>query len=300
MKRVLHLMRKEFLELRQEPRLFGIVIIAPLIQLTMLGYAATTDVRNVPVVVVDQDRSAASRDLVARFEVSDNFTIVDTVSASGDIDEYLDGGRAWMALVIPSDYGERVRTGRSVVVQVVADGTDANSTNVAVGYAGALVARYARELAAETGRHSAAPLVDADIRVWFNPGLESRDFMIPGILALVLLVVSTTLSSMAIVREKELGTLEQLNVTPLARWELIVGKLVPYAVLGMIDVLLCHEDRIEIVDYKTDQVSAEACDARAEEYRTQIDNYAAAIEGIYRRPVSHRPTTTTTPDRPCS
>jgi ABC-2 type transport system permease protein len=192
----------------------------------------------VPVVVVDQDLSAASRDLIARFEVSDNFTIVETVSASGDIDEYLDGGRAWMALVIPADYGERVRTGRSGVIQVVADGTDANSTNVAVGYAGALIARYARELAAQTGRDSAAPLVDADIRVWFNPGLESRDFMIPGILALVLLVVSTTLSSMAIVREKELGTLEQLNVTPLARWELIVGKLVPYAVLGMVDVLL--------------------------------------------------------------
>ena len=238
MNRVVHLMRKEFLELRQEPRLFGIVIIAPLIQLTMLGYAATTDVRDVPVVVVDQDRSAASRDLIARFDASDNFTIADTVSSSSDIDAYLDSGRAWMALVVPADYGERVRTGAPAVVQVVADGTDANSTNVALGYAGALITRYGRDLAARTGRASAAPLVDADIRVWFNPGLESRDFMSPGILALVLLVVTTTLSSMAIVREKELGTLEQLNVTPLARWELIAGKLVPYAVLGMVDVLL--------------------------------------------------------------
>ncbi|MGH9254637.1 MAG: ABC transporter permease, partial [Vicinamibacterales bacterium] len=238
MTRVLHLMRKEFLELRQEPRLFGIVIIAPLVQLTMLGYAATTDVRDVPMVVVDQDRSAASRDLIARFEVSDNFTVIDTVSATDEIDAYLDGGRAWMALAVPADYGERVRTGRTAVVQVVADGTDANSTNVALGYAGALITRYARELAAETGRGPATPLVGADIRVWFNPSLESRHFMIPGILALVLLVVTTTLSSMAIVREKELGTLEQLNVTPLARWELIVGKLVPYAVLGLVDVLL--------------------------------------------------------------
>jgi ABC-2 type transport system permease protein len=238
MNRIVHLMRKEFLELRQEPRLFGIVIIAPLVQLTMLGYAATTDVRDVPVVVVDQDRSAASRDLIARFDVSDNFTIADTVSASSEIDAYLDSGRAWMALLVPADYGEQVRTGRPAVVQVIADGTDANSTNVALGYAGALITRYGRELAAQAGRASAVPLVDADIRVWFNPGLESRDFMIPGILALVLLVVTTTLSSMAIVREKELGTLEQLNVTPLARWELIAGKLVPYAVLGMVDVLL--------------------------------------------------------------
>jgi drug efflux transport system permease protein len=236
--RALHLMRKEFLELRQEPRLFGIVIIAPLLQLTMLGYAATTDVRNVPMVVVDQDRSSASRDLVARFDVSDNFTVVDTLSSIDDVDAYLDNGRAWMALAIPANYGERVGTGQPLAVQVLADGTDANSTNVALGYAGALITRYARELAASTGQSSAAPLVAADIRVWFNPSLESRYFMIPGILALVLLVVSTTLSSMAIVREKELGTLEQLNVTPLARWELIVGKLVPYAVLGMVDVLL--------------------------------------------------------------
>ena len=238
MRRVLYLVRKEFLELRQEPRLFGIVILAPLLQLTMLGYAATTDVRDVPMVVVDQDRSVPSRELVARFEASANFVVIDTVSSVGDIDAYLDGGRAWMALAISSDYGERVRAGQRATVQVVADGTDANSTNVALGYAGALIAAYARELAAAGGRGGPTPLVRADIRVWYNAQLESRVFMIPGILALVLLVVCATLSSMAIVREKELGTLEQLNVTPLARWELIVGKLVPYAIIGMLDVFL--------------------------------------------------------------
>jgi ABC-2 type transport system permease protein len=238
MTRVRHLIRKEFLELRQEPRLFSIVILAPLIQLTMLGYAATTDVHDVPVVVVDQDRSAPSRDLVARFEASENFVVVDTVASLNEVDGYLDGGRAWMALAIPADYGERIRAGQPVDVQVVADGTDANSTNVALGYTGALLVSYARELTARSGLGPARPLVGADIRVWFNPTLESRHFMIPGILALLLLVVCATLSSMAIVREKELGTLEQLNVTPLARWELIVGKLVPYAILGMVDVFL--------------------------------------------------------------
>ena len=238
MRRVRHLMRKEFLELRQDPRLFGIVIIAPLLQLTMLGYAATTDVRNVPVVVVDQDRSAASRELVSRFEASDNFVVVEAAASANEIEAALDSGRAWMALSIPARYGERVRSRQAVAVQIIADGTDANSTNVALGYAGALIAAYARELRISAGGGTPLPLVRADIRVWFNPTLESRDFMIPGILALVLLIVSTTLSSMAIVREKELGTLEQLNVTPLARWELIVGKLVPYAILGMIDVLL--------------------------------------------------------------
>jgi ABC-2 type transport system permease protein len=238
MNRLLHVIRKEFLELRQDPRLFGIVIIAPIVQLTMLGYAATTDVRNVPVLVVDEDASSESRDLVSRFEASGSFVVVDRMASSDRIDEYLDSGRAWMVLQIPHDYGEQVRSGRPTAVQVVADGTDDNSTNVALGYTGTLVASFARELAAESGRVRVAPLISADIRVWFNPQLESKDFMIPGIIALLLLVVTTNLSSMAIVRERELGTLEQLNVTPIARWELILGKMLPYAVIGLIDVLL--------------------------------------------------------------
>ena len=238
MTRVLYLMRKELLELRRDPRLFVIVVIAPIIQLIVLGYAASTDVRNVPIVVVDEDRSTQSRDLVGRFDASTNFTVVDSLSSIRDVDGYLDSGRAWMALDIPADYGERVGTGRGATIQVIADGTDANSTNVALGYAATLVTSYARELAAARGVAPRTPLVSAQVRVWFNPQLESRFFMIPGILALVLLVITTNLSSMAIVREKELGTLEQLNVTPLARWQLIVGKLLPYAVVGMIDVLL--------------------------------------------------------------
>jgi len=238
MTRLLHVIRKEFLELRQDPRLFGIVIIAPIVQLTMLGYAATTDVRNVPMLVIDEDASSESRDLVSRFEASGNFVVVNRMSTSERIDEYLDSGRAWMALQIPANYGDRVRSGQPTTVQVVADGTDANSTNVALGYTGTLVSSFARELAAESGRGRATPLVSADVRVWFNPQLESKDFMIPGIIALLLLVVTTNLSSMAIVRERELGTLEQLNVTPIARWELILGKMLPYAFIGLVDVLL--------------------------------------------------------------
>jgi ABC-2 type transport system permease protein len=236
--RLMHVVRKEFLELRQDPRLFGIVIMAPIIQLTMLGYAATTDVRNVPLVVVDQDASSESRELVSRFDASQSFMVIEWLSSASEIDSYLDSGRAWMALTIPAEYGDRIRAGMPTTVQVVADGTDANSTNVALGYAGALIADYARELAAAMALASSQPLVSAEVRVWFNPQLESRDFMIPGILALLLLVVTTNLSSMAIVRERELGTLEQLNVTPIARWELILGKMLPYALIGFIDVLL--------------------------------------------------------------
>jgi ABC-2 type transport system permease protein len=238
LRRLLHVVRKEFLELRQDPRLFGLVIIAPIAQLIMLGYAASTDVRTVPMVVVDQDRSSESRDLVAQFSGSPSFQVLGTLDTVEDVDDWLNGGRAWIALVIPDDYGEDVRRGRATAVQVLADGTDANSTNVALGYAGTLVSSYARELADAVAGGSGEPLIGAEVRVWFNPQLESRFFMIPGILALVLLVVTTNLSSMAIVRERELGTLEQLNVTPIARWELIAGKLLPYALLGMIDVAL--------------------------------------------------------------
>lgn len=235
--RVFQLVRKELLELRQDPRLFGIVILAPIIQLTVLGYAATTDVKDVPVVIVDADRSTYSRDLVSRFDASANFKVLDILGSTDEIDPWLDQGDAWLAVSVPPDYGRRIERGQAVTIQVVADGTDANSINVAMGYVRRLVSGYAVELA-EGPASAVAPPVSVEVRVWFNPQLESRDFMVPGILALLLLVVTTNLSAMAIVREKEVGTLEQLSVTPLARWELIVGKLLPYGLIGIIDVVL--------------------------------------------------------------
>lgn len=239
LKRVGHLLTKELIELRSDPRLFGIVILAPIIQLLVLGYAATTDVKDIPLLVDDGDRSAESRRLIDRFDASSNFYIVDVVTGDGAVEQHLEHGTAWMALTIPVGFGTDVASGRPTKVQVIADGTDSNSTSVALGYARSVVASYSAERSAlrVPGGVRAAP-IDADVRVWFNPRLESREFMVPGILALLLLVVTTNLSAMAIVREREVGTLEQLNVTPLARWELIVGKLLPYALIGMIDVVL--------------------------------------------------------------
>jgi drug efflux transport system permease protein len=279
MRRTFFLVWKELIELKEDPRLFGIVIAAPLLQLLILGYAATTDVRHVPVVVADADRSTASRDLIARFSASSNFDLVGVVNSPDEIDPYLEHGRAWMALAIPPEYGERLGRGEPQALQLVLDGSDASSTNVALGYATNLIAAYGQEMIAtagragtagqageagqagtagqagqaggagqagtaggvspgETGGSSRSGGIDPRVRVWFNPRLESRDFMLPGILALLLLVITTNLSSMGIVREKELGTLEQLNVTPLRRWELILGKLLPYALVGMVDVCL--------------------------------------------------------------
>ena len=249
MRNIMLVMWKELLELRQNPRLFPVLFLAPLIQLTVLGYAATTDVKNVPVLVVDTDRTVESRGLIRSFDASANFTIVDVVGSIEEIDSFLEERRAWMAVTIPTDFGRLVREGRPAVVQVVADGSDANSTNVALGYTRNLVTDYSLVLATSRSlAHMADGLVPTEVwrsaglqqivRVWLNSRLESRYFMLPGIVALLLLVVTTNLSSMAIVREKEVGTLEQLSVTPLGRLELIVGKLLPYAIVGIIDVAL--------------------------------------------------------------
>ena len=242
MRKIWFVMWKEIIELRQDPRIFGIIFIAPVLQLAILGYAATTDVRNVPIVVVDVDRSSASQDLISRFTGSSIFQLVDVVSDAREVDRYLESGDAWMALSIPSNYGRDIAAGRSATLQVVADGSDASSTNIALGYATNLIAGYAREMM-EQRRAAGAPATEAGsieprVRVWFNPALESRYFMLPGIFALLLLVVTSNLSSMAIVREREIGTLEQLNVTPLGRLELIIGKLLPYGLIGLIDVLI--------------------------------------------------------------
>lgn len=248
MRRTLFMIWKELLELRADPKLLRMLLAAPILQLAVLGYAATTDVKNVPVVVADADRTPASHELVERFDASPYFSIVDVVTTVDEIDPYLERGRAWMALSIPTGYGQAIGSHTPATVQVVADGTDANSTTVALGYATNLVATYAQSLAGSdqgAGARHAVPLPAArfgtfnpQVRVWFNPQLESKDFMIPGVLALLLLVMTAVLGSMGIVREKELGTLEQLNVTPLGRWQLIVGKLLPYGLIGAIDVFL--------------------------------------------------------------
>src|SRR5262245_61081119 len=190
MRRIVFLIWKELIELKEDPRLFAIVIVAPIVQLLALGYAATTDVRNVPVVVADADRSSASRDLIARFSASPNFSIVNIVTSPDEVDPYLVRGTAWMALSIPPGFGERIGRREPQALQILADGSDASSINVALGYANNLLASYGMELAegagkaAGTGEAAAEDTagIEPRVRVWFNPRLESRDFMLPGIL----------------------------------------------------------------------------------------------------------------------
>ncbi len=240
MRRLRFLVRKEFQELRRNPRMFPVIFLAPVIQLLVLGYAATTDVQNVPIVVADGDRSPASRDLIGQFSGSPYFRVIKVVTTVNEVAHDLETRDAWMALAIPPDYGRMVAGGTPVTLQLVADGTDSNSINIALGYASNLIAEKATDLV-QKQRPSSGPSrggLEARVRVWFNPLLSSRNFMVPGVLALLLMVVTVVLGSMAIVREKEFGTFEQLNVTPLRRWELTVGKLLPFGLIGLIDVFL--------------------------------------------------------------
>ena len=152
MQRLRALIWKEFLELRMNPRLFGLVIFAPLVQLTLLGYAATTDVRDTPIVVADGDRSRTSRELIHRFDAARSFTVIDTVNNINEIEPYLESGRAWLGIVIPSGFGSDIGSGLVPTVQIAADGTDANSTTVALGYATGLMGEYAAEVGRMAGR----------------------------------------------------------------------------------------------------------------------------------------------------
>jgi len=239
MRRVAFLIWKELLELRQDKRMLPIVFVAPILQLMVLGYAATTDVSNVPMIIVDNDRSSASRDLVQTFDASRYFTVIDVVSSADAVEDAFAHSEAWLGVSIPAGYGRDIGAARPTVVQILADGTDGNSTNIALGYASGLVAGYAQDLVRARLQGAARDMgLRADVRVWFNPQLDSKLFMIPGVLALLLIVMTIVLASMGIVRERELGTLEQLHVTPLRRWELIVGKLLPYGLIGAIDVFI--------------------------------------------------------------
>jgi ABC-2 type transport system permease protein len=240
-RRIRTLIWKEFLELRKSPQLLRIVLIAPVVQLTMLGYAATTDVKDVPIVVVDGDRSPESRRFLERFSASPYFAVVAEQIDVRAVEADLSTGRAWLAIVVPPGFGADLARPlttdhRGPTVQVLADGTDSNSSGVALAYVQSIVGEFNAAHAAGRGVTLAA--IDGRVRVWFNASLESRNFMVPGVLALLLMLVTVNLTSMAIVREREIGTLDQLNVTPIGRWELVLGKLLPYGLVGFIDVLL--------------------------------------------------------------
>jgi ABC-2 type transport system permease protein len=234
---------KEFLQIRRDLRMLPVIFVAPVVQITIFGFAVNTDVTKVPLLLVDQDKSAASRDLVSRFVGSGYFETVASEEQAKAAERWLAVGRAQLALVLPPGFGAAVGAGRTAALQVIADGSDAASANIALGYASAVAQGYAVEIQVSRLRAggtlaAGAGQVALEPRVFYNPDLRSRWFYVPAVLALVLLIMTLLLSAMAVVREKEIGTMEQLIVTPIRPWQLLVGKLAPFAIIGFVQVFL--------------------------------------------------------------
>ena len=242
LRRLAAVARKEFIHVLRDPRALGIAIVLPMIMLMIFGYALTMDLDRVPLAVWDQSRTPQSRELVGRFQGSRYFSLVARPETYREVEASLARGETMMALVIPVDFGRRVASGRKAEVQVLADGSDANTTTLALSYADAIVQGYSQGILVEkarslTGQPPTLPL-DLRFRAWFNTDMESRIFIVPGLIAVIMMLITALLTSLTVAREWESGTMEQLISTPLSGSELILGKLAPYFTIGMLDMLL--------------------------------------------------------------
>ena len=242
LQRIKAVAKKEFLHVVRDPRSLIMGIAIPLLLLFLFGYALTLDVDNVPLIVWDQSGSPASRDLVSRFSGSRYFSLQGHADNHREIERAIDSRKALIALVIPVDFARRVASGEKAPVQAILDGSDPNTATIALGYVEAVTRSYSREITLRQivrhgGRASAAQL-DVRPRVWFNDDLISKNYIYPGLIAVIMMVIAALLTALTVVREWETGTMEQLISTPLQGPELIVGKLIPYFTIGIFDLLL--------------------------------------------------------------
>jgi len=240
--RIRAISRKEFIHIIRDPRSLGMSIAIPMLLLLLFGYALTLDVDDVPMVVWDQEGSQVSREFVSRFTGSPYFSLQAYVTNYRDLERAVDSGKALVALVIPTGFAGKIDSGREAPVQLIVDGSDSNTATIAMGYADVLAMAYSQDVALDEirrmgGTELALP-VDVRPRVWFNPDLESKNYIIPGLIAVIMMVIAALLTSLTVAREWERGTMEQLISTPVKGHELILGKLLPYFAIGMIDVLL--------------------------------------------------------------
>jgi drug efflux transport system permease protein len=234
--------RKEFLHVLRDRRSLAMAIAMPMLLLLLYGYALTLDVDNVPMIVWDQSQTSASRDFISRFGGSRYFSIKGYGWNYQELEREIDSGQALVALVVPRDFADEVRAGRPAAVQLIVDGSDSNTATLAVGYADAVTQTYSQALSLREIRRLGGTALNAPVdfrpRVWFNPELESRNYIIPGLIAVIMMVIAALLTSQTVAREWERGTMEQLISTPVTGRELILGKLLPYFSIGLLDVLL--------------------------------------------------------------
>ena len=246
------MIRKEFRQALREPRMRAMLIVPPVVQLIIFGYAANMDVDSARIAWMDQDHTVESRELLSHLEGSGRFDIVAYPRSDVEMQGLLDRGRTDAVVRVLPGFARDVERSRTASVQVLVDGTNSNTASIVAAYVTSAVGRYSREIlerrqrellyarTAATGApvHVNLPKLTADTRVWFNPDLRSRNYFVPGIVANIIALVTMMLTSMAIVREKEIGTMEQLMVTPIRPIELMLGKTLPFAAIGLFDTAL--------------------------------------------------------------
>lgn len=243
MKTILHIIKKEFLQFKRDPKMFGIVLVAPIVQLLFLGYAATLDVNNVHILFMDQDKTETSRNFIERFESSGFFSIDYYADNYNHLSDQIDKANVLVAFVIPKDFSKNINRNETVKLQAIFDGSDGNTASIAAGYIGKIISEYSQDIIMDYRNKRGIKVqpvgqISAEIRTWYNPYLKTRYFMVPAIVALLLSIITILLTSLAVVKEKEIGTLEQIIVTPIKSYQLIIGKLVPFLILGLISVVL--------------------------------------------------------------
>ncbi len=240
--RILAVMRKEFIHIIRDPLSLAMAIALPMILLILFGFALTLDVDDVPLIVWDQSETAQSREFVGGFTGSRYFSLREYALNYSQVGNAIDSGRALIGLVIPRDFDRQLKSGTPARVQLIIDGTNANTATLAMGYAQTVIGTFSQSIMIDkTYRASGAriePPLNLEPRVWFNEELESRNFIFPGLIAVIMMIIAALLTSLTVARERENGTMEQLISTPVKGPELVIGKLTPYVVIGMIDVAI--------------------------------------------------------------
>lgn len=232
--RLWSIVRKEFVHIRRDPRSLAMAFLMPLILLVLFGYAITMDINNLNLVVVDHDKSSASRDYIQRFTASGYFTLIAHSDDEDEARRLLDAGHAHIGLIIPRHFARDLGSNQTVPVQALSDGSDANTASIGQGYVEGVTGRFNADYLTSF----ATPLIENRLRVWYNPELKSRWFIIPGLMAVIMTVITALLTSLTVSREWESGTMEQLISTPVHPVELLLGKMLPYFLIGMFDMVI--------------------------------------------------------------
>lgn len=234
---------KEFIQILRDPKMRVVILLVPLVQIIIFGYAVNTDVKHIATALYDLDNSVPSRELAARLQQSGYFDLVERVGTADEISTLLDHGRVKAAVQINHGFAAAIEAGRTAPVQVIVDGSDPNTARIVLAHAVKIAGHFSDQLLVdrEVRRRGAAwqpAELELQSRAWFNENLESRNYYVPGVMAQMVLIVTMMLSAMSVVREKELGTMEQISVTPIRRWEFIVGKTLPFALVGYLNVAM--------------------------------------------------------------